>query len=207
MIRHYPAETTLIGYASGVLLPLHAQVVDLHLAQCPACRASVAFGEELGGALFDSLVPADMDGGALDRVLQRLDMPAPPESFAGPITPATIERSIEQGRWRFLGRGIKLLPLVPRDATKTRLDLIRVAPGTALPQHAHTGPETTYVLRGAFADETGTYAAGDIAEGDVGLEHQPRALADEECICLIATTGYLRARSLIVRLLQPAFGI
>jgi putative transcriptional regulator len=126
---------------------------------------------------------------------------------AAALTPERVERLVERGRWRMIGLGIKLMPLVPCDATGTRLDLIRVAPGVAMPEHDHAGPEVTCILRGGFADETGEYNAYDLAEGDVGLHHRPRALTGEECICLTATTGFLRAKSLIVRLLQPVFGI
>ena len=208
MIRHHPADATLIGCASGTLLPLHRQVVGVHLARCPECQSTVGLGEELGGALLDATPPMAMSPAALEEALQLLNAPVQENpKIAAALTPEGIEQLIEQGRWRMVGLGIKLIPLVPRDETGTRLDLVRVAPGVVLPQHDHTGPEITCVLRGAFADETGEYGAYDIAEGDVGLDHRPHALADEECISLIATTGYLRARSLIARLLQPAFGI
>lgn len=210
MIRHHPSDATLIAHAAGTLLPLHRQVVALHLAQCPHCRTTIELGEELGGALLDTTAPLDTSTTALEGLLRRLDSPdLPPRASAAEasFTRSRIEHLIQHGRWRSVGRGIKLMPLVPRDETGTRLDLIRVQPGTALPLHGHTGPEITYVLRGSFADETGEYSGGDCAEGDIGLEHRPRALAGEECICLIATTGYLRARSLIARLLQPVFGI
>ncbi|HTO82291.1 MAG TPA: ChrR family anti-sigma-E factor [Methylomirabilota bacterium] len=208
MIRHHPSEATLLSHAAGTLLPLHAQVLALHVAQCPACRHAIRLGEELGGALLDAELPVAMAGDALARVTARLDAPAPePPPVAAQAAPHAIDAVMRGRRWRPVGLGIRLLPLVPRDATGTRLDLIRVAPGVALPQHDHTGPEIACVLTGAFADATGEYHAGDIAEGDVGLDHQPRALAGEDCVCLIATTGFLRARSLLVRLLQPVFGV
>ena len=112
------------------------------------------------------------------------------------------------GRWIWLGPGIRLMPLIPRGADDTRLDLIRVAPGIALPAHGHTGDEIACVLQGAFGDETGTYAAGDCAEGDPSLDHEPKALdVGEQCVCLIATTGRLRAHGWFARMIQPLFGI
>lgn len=207
MIRHHPADATLIGCASGTLLPLHRQVVGIHLAQCPACRDTVALGEALGGALLDALPPTAISTGLIDRAIGQLDRPEREQPLPSVLNAAALDRLVRHGRWRSVGIGIQLMPVVRRDRTGTRLDLIRVAPGTAMPQHDHTGPEIACVLSGAFADETGTYGAGDVAEGDAGLEHQPRALTGEDCICLIATTGRLRARSLLVRLLQPIFGI
>ncbi|MBV8536625.1 MAG: cupin domain-containing protein [Alphaproteobacteria bacterium] len=208
MIRHHPSDTTLVGHAAGTLLPLHAQVLGLHLAQCPACRRAIGVGEELGGALLEAEPPVAMANDALARATARLDaMPVEPPRVAARAVSPGLDAWMRGRRWRPVGLGIKLMPLVPRDATGTRLDLIRVSPGVALPRHEHTGPEIACILEGGFADATGEYHVGDIAEGDVGLDHQPRALAGEECVCLIATTGYLRARSRLVRLLQPVFGI
>lgn len=209
MIRQHPSEATLLGYAAATLPPLHQQVVAVHVEQCPVCRASLRLSQELGGALLEDERPAMLSDDALEHALARLDAgeAEAPRAAKAPSVSAIIEALSQGRRWRWVGYGIRLMPLVPRDATGTRLDLIRVAPGIALPQHDHTGPEITCVLKGAFADDAGEYRVGDVAEGDAGLNHQPRALAGEECICIIATTGYLRASSLIARLLQPVFGI
>ena len=100
------------------------------------------------------------------------------------------------------------MPLIPRDRHDARLDLIRVAPGIALPGHGHTGSEIACVLQGAFGDEGGEYHPGDVAECGEEMDHLPMALdADRDCVCLIATTGRLRAHSWLVRLVQPVFGI
>ena len=103
--------------------------------------------------------------------------------------------------------GGQRVPLAARDASGTRLDLIRVSPGMALPEHGHSGREVTLVLQGAFTDAVHDYHVGDLAEGDIEMAHRPLALDGEDCICLIATTGRLRARSVFARLLQPVFGV
>jgi putative transcriptional regulator len=207
MTGRHPSDATLVAYAAGTLALLHQQVVALHLFQCPACRAAEAFGREIGGALLDVERPAALADDALARAFERLERAVPATLPKAPAALPTLDSLTKGRRWRRVGYGIRLMPLVPRDTTGTRLDLVRVAPGISLPQHDHTGPEMACVLQGGFADASGEYHAGDVAEGDVGLDHQPRALAGEECICLIATTGYLRAHSLIARLLQPLFGI
>jgi putative transcriptional regulator len=160
--------------------------------------------EEVGGALFATLPPTPLRSNALARALARLDDRVP---VGSPPTPAITLEALAVGRWRWLGPGIRLMPLVPRDAAGTRLDLVRVAPGVGLPGHGHTGPETACILQGGYADETGVYGAGDIAEGDVGLEHTPVALPGPDCICLIATTGRLRAHTWLARLVQPLVGV
>jgi putative transcriptional regulator len=207
MIRHHPSETTLITLAAGHLPVLHSRVLAVHLSACPHCRRELHRLEEVGGALIETTQPVALGEGALSRVLVRLDEPEPAETVpAAPEVPVTL-RDLALGRWWWLGPGIRLMPLSPRDASGTRLDLIRVAPGIAMPGHGHTGSEIACILQGAYADETGEYRAYDIAEGDAGLDHAPIASGGQECICLIATTGRLRGHTWLARLVQPLIDV
>lgn len=200
-MNHHVSEHLLLDYAAGRLPVPHAIVVRTHLALCNACRARAWQAQELGGAVLAALPAAPMAPDALARAFAALGEQEPP-ALAPP--PAATLAEFATGRWWWLGPGIRLMPLRKRDADNTRLDLIRVAPGVRLPSHGHTGQELTCVLQGAFGDETGEYIAGDLAEGDPALDHQPMALpVGEECICLIATTGRLRAHSWLARLVQP----
>ena len=44
----------------------------------------------------------------------------------------------------------------------------------------------TVVLRGAFADQYGVYERGDVAFAEPGMKHEPRAVGNESCVCLLA---------------------
>ena len=205
MNRRHPSEATLLAYVAGTLPTPHSIVIRTHLALCGECRETIRLATALGGALIEDAPPAALAGDALARTLARLG--EPDRSPAPARVPTTVE-DFATGRWRWLGPGIRLMPLIRRDRDDARLDLIRVAPGIALPGHGHTGSEVTCVLQGAFGDETGEYHPGDVAEGDEDLDHQPVALdTGRECICLIATTGRLRGHSWLSRLAQPIFGI
>ena len=205
MNRRHPSEATLLAYVAGTLPTPHSIVIRTHLALCGECRETIRLATALGGALIEDAPPAALAGDALARTLSRLS--EPDRSPAPARVPTTVE-DFATGRWRWLGPGIRLMPLIRRDRDDARLDLIRVAPGIALPGHGHTGSEVTCVLQGAFGDETGEYHAGDVAEGDEDLDHQPVALdTGRECICLIATSGRLRGHSWLARLAQPIFGI
>ncbi len=204
MIRHHPAEASLIACAAGTMPEAHARVIEVHAARCPACASGLRAAEAAGGALLDALPPAPMAPDALARTLARLDSAA---VEAAPAAPAFDIAALASGRWRRVAPGIAMMNLLPRDATDSRLDLIRVAPGRALLTHGHTGPETTCVLSGAFADGTGTFAAGDCVEADAALDHTPRALAGEDCVCLIATTHHLRPHGWLGRLVRPLLGM
>jgi putative transcriptional regulator len=214
MIRHHPSEATLVARASGTLPELHARVLAVHLAACAHCRRELRFMEEIGGALLTSLDPVGLNDGALQRTLARLDeiQPArplsehPPSVYATQAPAVTLE-ALATGRWWWIGPGIRLMPLRRRDAFDTRLDLIRVAPGVAMPGHGHTGREMACILQGSYLDDTGEYGLHDIAEGDRELAHTPVAMPGPDCICLIATTGRLRGHSWLARLVQPLIGV
>jgi putative transcriptional regulator len=209
MIRHHPSDETVLACAAGTLPVPHARVVAAHLALCGSCRASLRLGHEIGGVLLEGLAPVRLAEDALQRVLARLDeeAAAAPETVSPPILSEAAAQREFRSRWRWIAPGIRLMPLSPRDVSDTRLDLIRVAPGAALPRHGHRGFESTIVLQGGFADVRGEYRAGDVAEGDRGFEHRPVALPGEDCLCLIATTGRLRAYGVVARLAQRLVGV
>lgn len=198
MIRHHPSETTLLAFAAGTLAPLHARVVAAHLSICGQCANEISLMEAMGGLLLTGLPPVSLAPDALEHALARLDQRPAPE-VAPPSAPAA--------RWRWCGPGVYLMSLARRDGSGTRLDLIRVAPGTALLEHGHAGFETTVVLQGAFEDGTARYQVGDFSEADGAVDHQPRALPGDDCICMIATSGQLAARGLLGRLVRPLLGM
>jgi putative transcriptional regulator len=108
--------------------------------------------------------------------------------------------------WKRLGLGAYHLPIVTGGAGAA-VRLLRIPAGRPVPTHSHRGLELTLVLCGAFSDETGAYARGDLQEADDTLEHQPHAAPGEDCICLAVTEAPLRFRSLAARLAQPLIGI
>ena len=104
-----------------------------------------------------------------------------------------------EARLRWLAPGLRHAVLLRGPASGT-LRLLRVAPGTALPRHSHRGGELTLLLAGAFADETGRYGPGDLAEIGEEVSHQPKAEGPEDCVCLVATQGRLRFGALLGRI-------
>ncbi|MSP29625.1 MAG: anti-sigma factor [Acetobacteraceae bacterium] len=212
---HHPSHDILLCHAAGRLSAGSALVVATHLAVCPHCRAVTRMGEGVGGVLLLEEAPANMAPDALDRALARLDMPATtprpasavPELGPGLPMPRPLH-DVVHGPWRWVAPGISRIRLDLAGAIPgERVYLLRVAPGSTLPEHGHRGQELTCVLAGRFRDSTGTYAQGDVAEMDAGHEHQPIAEPGEACISLIVTQGRLRMHGLLARVLQPLLGV
>lgn len=212
-ISFHPDIATLMAFSAGTLEEAYTVVVATHLAMCEACREQVKRIDLIGGAFLTSEPEADMASGALDRLLAAAaddDIATrAPESRAD--VPAPIAHHLPHGldgvRWRWSGPGVAVADLPSSSAAKGRLMLLRVEAGRRVPEHSHGGQELTLILQGAYRDRFGRFGAGDIADHDEDVEHQPIAEPGEDCICLVAVDAKLSFRSRLVRTLQPLFGL
>ena len=101
--------------------------------------------------------------------------------------------------------GVKQSILETSDDATARL--LYIPPGTAVPDHSHSGTELTLVLQGAFADEDDYFAAGDIEVADGDVKHAPMAAEGEACICLAVTEAPLKFSKLFHKTVQPFLNI
>jgi putative transcriptional regulator len=92
---------------------------------------------------------------------------------------------------------------LPDEASGSRLFLLKAAPGTHLPHHAHEGTELTVILKGAFQHSGTRFGVGDCDDADETVEHLPVVDDDERGICLVAMPGRVRMLSLLGRRIQP----
>jgi len=216
-IRHHPDDATLVAYAAGAVTEGISLVLAAHLELCPRCREHVRDATELGGALLAGLDPAPLADGALTAALARIDREPqakhtrrprhrPADGLPGTLAP-WFPAGLARVPWRTLAPGVKHFRFPGVDSGAGTVRLLSIAPGTALPHHGHGGSELTLVLRGSFVDEIGRFAAGDLAELDPSIQHQPVADTDLPCICLVATDARLRFSGVLGRLFQPLVGI
>lgn len=216
--KHHPSDALLVGYGAGSLGEGLSLAVALHLASCPECRAALADIDAVGGALLEALPPEPLERLMLADTLACLDATRPerrppsrrPAAPGESRTPGLLRPyigSLAAAAWQRLAPGVRRVELLPRTPRGGSAQLLRIAPGTALPHHGHGGLELTVVLSGSFTDELGRYVAGDVAEADDEVRHQPIADGHEECLCLIATDAPLRFTGLMGRLMQPFIGL
>ncbi|MFW2589711.1 ChrR family anti-sigma-E factor [Sagittula sp. SSi028] len=211
---HHLTDALIQGYAAGTLPEAVNLIVASHVSLCDDCRAAVEAAETLGGALLETQDTAPLAENALDRAMAAIRGTAPearpirmPKS--DPVIPAPladyIGGSLDNVRWRPLGMGVKqaILDTTPEASAR----LLYIPAGVAVPDHSHNGLELTLVLQGAFSDEDGHFARGDIEVADDSVEHMPVADISEDCICLAVTDAPLRFNSFLPRLLQPIFRI
>jgi putative transcriptional regulator len=209
-VSHHPDASTLMSFAAGSITEALAVVVASHVDQCAQCRRELTFMEMLGDTLVQSLPSSRLERSAPVMKLRRqeADTPARVEPALKSDLPPSLARLVRMNLddipWRRLGIGVwhHRLPTATGD-----LRLLKVAPGRQMPEHGHGGSELTLMLHGSYADETGTYRAGDLADLDEAVEHTPIANAETGCVCLIASEKPARFKRLIPRIVQPLTGM
>lgn len=215
---HHPSEALLVAYAGGTLREAESLAVSTHLAFCPECRGLAAAAEAIGGALLEEIDATPVSADGLKAVLARLDhepaetpgrtasaqtstsMPGLPMSLSG-----YVETALRASGWRVAAPGVQQLRLKTGGAAQARL--LRLKPGTPLPEHSHRGTELTLVLTGSYSDSLGRFGRGDMAELDDSVTHRPVVDREAECVALVVTEAPLRFRGLLARLAQPFIGI
>ena len=214
-IEHHPSEETVYSYAAGALPAALALVVGCHLQYCPQCRALAAKGEALGGDLLSSINQKPLSEGRRESMMALLD--ASPAQQAETLAPQKTETEVpnllrklvghddfDSLPWKSIVPGMKQIDLKLGEG---EAKLLRIAAGKKMPVHSHQGNELTLVLQGGYSDRLGKFNAGDFAELDGSVEHQPVADADEDCICLAGMDAPLAFKGMIAKMLQPIFKI
>ena len=99
-MSHEEIQELLGAYALDAVDPDEAAEIELHLRDCPRCRAEVAEHRET--AAFLAHAGADAPADVWDRIATTIDVPAP----VIPMAPRLGERSRRGGTW---SRGVALV--------------------------------------------------------------------------------------------------
>lgn len=214
--NHHLDYSTLLAYAAGTLDEAFTVVAASHIAICPTCRDAVRDAEALGGEMLEIMDDAKVSAACRARTLAALDRapletrraPAPaPSAMPLPIARLLNASDFSAIAWKKKAPGVAMFDIpLPRGA-RGQLKLLRIGAGRAMPEHGHGGEEITLVLKGAYRDHMGRFAAGDVADLDEDTEHKPVVEQDGDCICLVATERPTRFKSLAARIMQPFVGI
>lgn len=216
-IHHHLNDATLMAYAAGSVSESLSFVIATHLSVCQNCRDRVAEMESFGGAELECQSEMAMSSAALDNVMTLLDddflleETKAPKKVANSNIPLPLRDHLphdyEALDWKTMAPGVKYFTLDGVNAGNGTLRLLKIAPGVTIPEHTHEGTELTLVLKGSFSDEVGRFKAGDIADLDDDIHHQPIADTDEDCICLIVTQAPLKFKAMMPKLFQYFVGM
>ena len=213
-IKHHLTDALLMSYSAGTLPEAFSVVVATHISLCDECRARLESFEAVGGALLDGNDAVAVSEDALEATMALIDSaptfqkPAnvsmPDAVFPGPLRDY-VGGDLDAVKWRPIGGGVRQAVLDTSGSENVRL--LSIPGGMAIPDHGHRGTELTLVLQGAFSDEDGRFARGDVEVANEDLHHTPIAEEGMDCICLAATDAPLRFKGLVPRIAQRFIGI
>jgi len=200
MPKHHPSLDLLTEHAAGSLSLAQSACISAHLHYCAGCAQTVSQLQSVGAAIFEHLDPEPVGDATLDRVLARLDDEAPlqyqPARDDRQDATPTLLRRLMSGdfsdlSWKQITDALRTTQIRTGDPA-FEFSLLHIKAGGEIPGHQHQGSEMTLVLQGGFADGSGTYHAGDFVFRSGSDEHAPRALSDEDCICLAVLDAPLK---------------
>ncbi|MGQ7845690.1 ChrR family anti-sigma-E factor [Granulosicoccus sp. 3-233] len=227
-VSHHLTDETIHDYATGSLSMPMETLVACHLTVCRQCRERALMADGVGGGLFERLEPAPIKVSALDLIARSAE--AADSRCSGPVAgepnrpavngasapaikgvPRPLARllpaPLEQLKWRRVAPGIKQYKLDDQHRRHGAFQLLHLAPGAVMSEHSHHDRELTFLVQGSYRDSIGRFQAGDIADLDGSIEHQPVVDSEEPCIALIATQSPVRYSGVIGRIMQPFVGI
>ncbi len=228
-VEHHPEPETLVAYSGGSLPAALAIVVGSHLEFCEQCRAELARLESVGGGLLERISPMPVAASRRDQIFASLDQHDGVEAGLSAIEPkrsreraAGFELSGDSAQmpkvlqrilpasdyaslpWRWVGPGVRMMSV---DCGEGKLVMLNISAGRKMPVHSHRGNELTLILQGGYSDALGQFNAGDVADLDGRVQHQPVADDDMNCICVAGLDDKLQFKGWIARLLQPFVGL
>lgn len=199
---HHPTDAVLTDYVSGALRPAFAAVVAAHVEGCAHCRSAATTLEALGGSLIEALPPSQLGADRLAQAMAALDVAAPSPRAESGLTADRIPFGKE--RWLAPGMSIRKARI---GQGQDLLYMLRLPSGQKTIPHGHQGMEFTTVLKGAYVDGEGRFAAGDFCDLDPTIEHQPHVDRSGECICLIASEKPMRQMTALGRFVHFLTGV
>ena len=217
-VAHHLTDETLQDYAVGSLGSSMETLIACHLTVCRHCREKSLMADNIGGEFFEQYDSAAISLSAEDVLRKAKESAAastqdlnsgPNFNSAGVPRPLArlLPNTLDELDWRRIAPGIKQVNLSNQPRSMGSFKLLHLAPGVVLSAHSHTDRELTYVVKGSYQDEIGRFKAGDIADLDGDVAHQPVVDSLEPCIALIASHSPVKYNGLVGKIMQPFIGI
>jgi putative transcriptional regulator len=197
------AQALLLDYAAGNLDEALHLIVESHLSFSKDSYRKVREFETIAGSLLcHDIAPVSVSDKCLHACLESLDIKREVqashklcaqemglcETLRGLNLPQALLQVLTPSmRWSHFMSGMEMIN-IPM-SQKSRVHLLRVAPGIETPDHTHKGIEVTLVLDGAFDDIHGRHEVGNLIVEDGTTTHAPVADKRQGCICLTVTTA------------------
>jgi anti-sigma factor ChrR (cupin superfamily) len=171
--ENFQARAALYALGAMSLVEARAFEEELDLAS-EAARAETAefqaIASQLGLTAAEATPSPDLRRQLLARIASE-PQPAKTGSLSPPALPTHLDVLAQEGDWKplFAGGAGKTLFTEPSNGYVT--SLLRLDPGTRIPDHQHRGNEQCLIVVGEFSMNDKLYKPGDFTVALAGSEH------------------------------------
>ena len=183
-------------YVLGALSLSEARAFEEHLAEgCELCASELQSFEEVALQLALSAPEAEPSAAVRERLLSLVseEEPEPGSAAAAASNIASsplVTLRVDEGEWYKVSDGIKIKQLFLDKQSGMVTTLVKMKPGTHIPQHRHRGIEQCYVIEGDFHAANQSLGAGDFHCAPEGSVHEPVYTINGALLLIIAPEGY-----------------
>lgn len=181
--RHHEAladtdRDRAVAYALGTLDARARKLFETHMQACGPCRLEVEKMSRVTGWLSLALPAATPPKGLRKRIL------ALPRLQPDSVKPPSLVVREAEGAWSPYCPNVSVKPLAFDGEHRMTTVLLRMAPGSKLPPHDHSGPEQCFVMEGEVRMEGLTLRAGDYVRESTGSRHGD-VYSETGCLLLV----------------------
>jgi len=174
--------------------------------------------DQVGSQLMCEANPIDLDDGAFDAMMEKIDsdsLDSSPGRSACAKTESSenllgfpyavsklVKNNLVSKTWKRLSGSVDIARF-KTGQEEFEVALHKICAGGKTPKHDHKGLEYTVVLKGSFSDESAVYREGDFLVRKPGDVHQPMGAQNGECICLSALSAPIKLTNPLGFLMKP----
>ncbi len=147
-------------FALGTLEEKERMAVERRMHDEPEFRRAVDFWSHRLMPLLDEVPPVMPPASVWTAIRSRFGYPMPPSS-----------RRQSEGAWLDIAPGVQLKMLHVDPVTGERSGLMRMSPGSVVPEHDHPETEECFVLEGVINIDGEDYSPGDYTIAYAGTRH------------------------------------
>lgn len=180
-------------YSLGAMSESEAQAYEKHLAKCDVCRKEQssfeAVASNLAYAVESEAPPQELKSRLLDQIAHNITSESRRKATPITLSPFLSVRSNE-GEWREMRDGVMMKLLNFDKELGLATSLVRMSPGTYLPEHRHEGVEQFYILEGDCNINGEILGPGDYHRAESGSVHNSTSTQNGTMFLLVAPLKY-----------------
>jgi len=177
-------------YSLGAMSESEARAYEAHLVECDICRSETASFETIASNLAYSVEPEFPPQHLKRRLFDQIAQESGDESISNSQPSPFVSIRSSEGEWRAIRDGVMMKLLNFDKSLGLATSLVRMSPGTSLPEHRHEGVEQFYIIEGDCIINGEILGPGDYHRAEAGSIHNSTSTETGTMFLLVAPLKY-----------------